>query len=324
MQQLHWVGAPPDATLDQLVELAAWTFNVPVVTLCLFDATGVVHKSHVGLCAEALACPSIPGQDEVVQKGFMVVADAARRQDVSAHPWVVGNPGVRFVASVALTTADGHNVGAMAIMDSHARELSDHEARSLTAMARLAMDHMTLAASARRMASLNAELEQAHGWLLESVSQDELTQVANRRAVMAFIDKTLSLARREQQPLSVVLFDVRQLKRVNEGFGDAVGDKVLREVAARLAQCARGSELVGRMAGDEFMAVLYPCTREQATLAAERFVAAAAGHPVVIGAHGGRRLDVELLTGICTAEHLADTSSDELYRQVALALDAKK
>ena len=324
LQQLHWVDAPPDATLDQLVELAAWTFNVPMVTLSLYDDAQVVHKAHVGLMSEALAQPVALGLHEVVSKGFMVMADARSSAATATHPWVTGPMGVRFAASVALTTADGHNVGAFSIMDAHVRELTDNEARMLTAMARLAMDHMALQTSARQLASLNAELEQAHGWLLESVAQDALTQVANRRALMSFIDKTLALAKREKQPLSVLLIDIRHFKRINEGYGDTVGDKVLREVASRLAQCSRGSELVGRMSGDEFMAVLYPCSQEQAKLAAVRYAAAGSGVPVVLGAHGGHAVSVQLVTGISTVEHTEHSTPDELYRLAALDLDAGK
>lgn len=324
LQQLNWVDAPPDATLDQLVELAAWTFNVPMVTLSLFDDPRVVHKAHVGLSSDALAQPQGLGMQDIVSKGFLVVSDARHQPGMAAHPWVTGSQGVRFFASVALTTTEGHNVGALSVMDTHVRDLSDHEARILTAMARLAMDHMSLQTSVRHMATLNAELEQAHGWLLESVAQDTLTQVANRRALMSFIDKTLALARREVQPLSVLLIDLRHFKRINEGYGDTVGDKVLREVATRLAACSRGSELVGRMSGDEFMAVLYPCTLEQAKLAAERYTAAALARPVALGAQGGQQIELTLATGVSTADHTLDTTPDELYRLAALDLDAHK
>lgn len=324
LQALNWVDAPPDATLDQLVELAAWTFNVPMVTLSLFDDPQVVHKAHVGLPSDALAHPLGLGVEDIVGKGFVVASDARSQPGLASHPWVAGNLGVRFFASVALTTSEGHNVGALSIMDTHARELSDHEARILTAMARLAMDHMSLQTTVRHMTTLNAELEQAHGWLLESVAQDSLTQVANRRALMSFIEKTLALARREAQPLSVLLIDLRQFKRINENYGDTVGDKVLREVAARLANCSRGSELVGRMSGDEFMAVLYPCTHEQAKLAAERYAAAASARPVSLGAHGGHQIGLELVTGLSTADHTQETTPDELYRLAALDLDTSK
>lgn len=295
-----------------------------MVTLSLFDDPHVVHKSHVGLPADALAPAQGLGMQDIVGKGFLVVSDARSQPGMADHPWVAGALGVRFFASVALTTADGHNIGALSVMDTLTRELSDHEARILTAMARLAMDHMSLQTSVRHMATLNAELEQAHGWLLESVAQDSLTQVANRRALMSFIEKTLALARREAQPLSILLIDLRHFKRINESYGDVVGDKVLREVAARLADCSRGSEQVGRMSGDEFMAVLYPCTLEQAKLAAERYALAANQRPVVLGAYGGHQIEVTLATGVATADHTLGTTPDELYRLAALDLDSHK
>lgn len=324
LRQLGWLEAPPDATLDQLVELASWTFNVPDVVLSLYGPEGAVHKAHVGLDAEALAVTAGLGSARIMEQGFLVTSHTAQSPDLADHPWVQTGPMAQFCAAVALTTVDGHNVGALMLLDRQPRELSDREARILTAMARLAMDHMSLQSQTRKLAVLHEELEQAHGWLLESVSQDALTQVANRRALMQFLDKTLALARREGQPLSVLLLDVRQFKKINEAYGDAVGDRVLREVATRLSGSSRGSELVGRMAGDEFLAVLYPCSPDQAQLAAERYVQAISTQPVALGAHGGHQIPVSLAFGLATASHDLALTPDELYRRAVIALDANK
>jgi diguanylate cyclase (GGDEF)-like protein len=324
LQQLGWLDAPPDATLDQLVELASWTFNVPRVVLSLYGPHGVMHKAHVGLDAQALAVTEGLGAQRVVDQGFLVVNDAHQALGLAEHPWVSGAPGVRFCAAVALSTVEGHNVGALMLLAPQPRELSDHEARILTALARLAMDHMALQSQSRKLTELHEELEQAHGWLLDSVSQDALTQVANRRALMQFLDKTLALARREGQPLSLLLLDVRQFKKINESLGDAVGDRVLREVATRLSGSSRGSEMVGRMAGDEFLAVLYPCSSEQAQLAAERYVQAISSQPVALGAHGGHRIPLSLAFGLATAAHDSALTPDELYRRAVIALDHNK
>lgn len=324
LQQLGWLDAPPDATLDQLAELASWTFNVPQVVLSLHGPNGVTHKAHVGMDAQALAVTEGLGARRIVDQGFLVVNDASQASDLAGHPWVCGEPGVRFCAAVALSTVEGHNVGALMLLAPQPRELSDHEARILTAMARLAMDHMALQSQSRKLTELHEELEQAHGWLLDSVSQDALTQVANRRALMQFLDKTLALARREGQPLSLLLLDVRQFKKINESLGDAVGDRVLREVATRLSGSSRGSEMVGRMAGDEFLAVLYPCSTEQAQLAAERYVQAISSQPVALGAHGGHRIPLSLAFGLATAAHDSALTPDELYRRAAIALDNNK
>jgi diguanylate cyclase (GGDEF)-like protein len=207
-------------------------------------------------------------------------------------------------------------------MDTVSRPFSDREARMLTSLAGLLVGDWVLRQQAQKSALQHQALEQSHGWLLESVSQDPLTQVANRRALMAFLDKTLALARRESQPLAVLLFDICGFKDINAEYGDASGDRVLADVAGRLSDGARGSELVGRMAGDEFMAVLYPCTPEQAALAAERFAASVQAQPVSLGPVV--QIAVSLAVGVCATDPTDDLTPDELYRRAAHALDTAK
>lgn len=323
LQTLGAVSSPPDATLDQLIELVTWTFNVPAAVLVLYGRDGAVYKAHSGLEPEALTAPQALAQGLVQQNGFAVVADATQDPIASGHPWVSALQ-YRFTAAVSLTTEDGCNIGALQLLDRMPRTLSDQDARMLTALARLATDHLALRSQVQRTLARHEELEQKHGWLLESVSQDALTQVANRHALMQFLDKSLLLARREQQPLAVLLVDVAGFRQVNEQYGDTVGDRVLRELAARMAACSRGSELVGRMAGDEFMAVLYPCTAEAGVLAAERYRQAMCSSPVALGAAGGLTVHIQVATGLAAADLQTGTSPDELYRQAALALDACK
>ncbi len=325
LQALGVLDAPPDATLEQLTELASWTFNVPMVALSLVAEGGACHKAHVGLSAANLT-QSAAGlcTDTLLSQGYCVVPDASRDPVLKHHPWVRGEAGVRFFAGAAVCTPEGVNVGSFAIMDTLPRELSDREARMLSAMARLAMDHMALQASARKTNQLREELEQTQGWLVDGVFQDALTQVANRRALMGFLDKTLALSRREKQPLSVMLLDVDGFKSINQRHGDAAGDRVLREVATRLAACARGSELVGRMAGDEFMAVLYPCAADQAEMAAKRFARAVTEKPIALGAASGDTVGLQVVSSYFTMDDGLTQTSDEMYRQAAQVLDAAK
>ena len=325
-----WLQAEPEgATLRQLAELAGWAFDVPMVRVVraesATDLRCLAHTDH-GVAAEQA---DGSGMDELAmalvrERGYAVVTDAQAHPAMQGHPWVVGEPHLRFVAAVALAGADGLPVGVFCILDTQVRSLSDREARMLTTLANLAMDHLALRATAHRVALMHAELEQRHGWMLESASQDPLTQVANRRALMAFLDKTLALARREGHPVSVLLLDIQGFKDINQQLGDTVGDRVLLEVASRLAGCMRGSELVGRMSGDEFMAVLYPCAAEQAGLAATRYMAAATAQPVVLAAAGGLTVSVRMVSGVSTVQSDQQRTSDELYRLAAAALDAAK
>ncbi len=83
--------------------------------------------------------------------------------------------------------------------------------------------------------------------------EDDLTGVANVRAWQAWLDDAILRARRSGSPLSVIYCDFDRFKVVNDHFGHAVGDNVLRTGAAILSGRARASDFVARLGGDEFV-----------------------------------------------------------------------
>ena len=317
----------PDDTFVQLVEATALALDVPVAFVGLTDGLNLWIKASTGMPVAVKPVPWSMDAFNVLEKGFCVVPDTLQNAHWSKHAWVVGSLATRFMAASALTTADGMAVGVLCVMSQIPRSLTDRDARLLAAMAAAVMEQLELKVSAKQCAWQHQLLEQTHGWVLESASQDSLTQVANRRALMSFLDKTQALARREHQPLSVLLIDVQHFRRINEEHGDAVGDQVLIEVATRLGTCARGSELVGRMCGDEFMAVLYPCGPEQAQLAADRYVAAVECEAITAG--GSRcgtsmPFNLRMSVGHCSLTDGTVDSPDQLYQRAAQALDKAK
>lgn len=91
---------------------------------------------------------------------------------------------------------------------------------------------------------------------------DPLTGISNRSAIIAFLDQERQRAERLGQPLSVLLIDLRQFKRINREFGHRTGDEILREIARRLRGCVRDIDGLGRYGGEEFLVVL-PDTPEE-------------------------------------------------------------
>jgi len=99
---------------------------------------------------------------------------------------------------------------------------------------------------------------------------DVLTGVNNRRFFDQRLFEEIALAKRNQQDLCCLFFDVDHFKRVNDNYGHHSGDIVLREIASLIRMNLRASDVLGRYGGEEFAALLTHTTLEEATEIAER------------------------------------------------------
>lgn len=109
---------------------------------------------------------------------------------------------------------------------------------------------------------------------------DPLTGLVNRRGFGARSQRELARSRRQGERLALALIDVDRFKVINDRFGHAAGDKVLKHVATTIIALVRKSDLVARLGGDEFV-VLFSCAdRAGATAAVERIRRAIGERPV--------------------------------------------
>jgi diguanylate cyclase (GGDEF)-like protein len=121
-------------------------------------------------------------------------------------------------------------------------------------------------------------------------THDVLTGLPNRLLFMDRLDRALAHAVRNDVPVGVLYVDLDRFKDVNDTFGHEAGDRLLRETATRLAQCARDEDTVARLAGDEF-AVLLPHLRtpDDVSLVAGRILDALR-EPIELGSHAVHNL----------------------------------
>ncbi|HSV74298.1 MAG TPA: HD domain-containing phosphohydrolase [Chthonomonadales bacterium] len=99
---------------------------------------------------------------------------------------------------------------------------------------------------------------------------DPVTGLANGRYLRQFMAQELNRARKNSRSLSLLGLDLDRFKQVNDTFGHAEGDNVLRDIGAVLKTHVRNYDLVSRHAGDEFTVVLPECDREQAEFVATK------------------------------------------------------
>ena len=94
--------------------------------------------------------------------------------------------------------------------------------------------------------------------------RDSLTAALNRRGFLAELHRTMSEVERYRTPAAVIYIDLDGFKALNDGFGHAAGDAVLKHVGRLLVEHVRESDIVGRLGGDEFGVILNRATGEEA------------------------------------------------------------
>ncbi|SLJ90070.1 sensor domain-containing diguanylate cyclase [Novosphingobium mathurense] len=99
---------------------------------------------------------------------------------------------------------------------------------------------------------------------------DELTGIANRREFLAALDRSIAFARRNQSEFSLAIFDIDHFKGINDSYGHAAGDDVIRRVAKLAVGAVRACDLVGRIGGEEFDILLPNADGQEAGAVCER------------------------------------------------------
>ena len=149
---------------------------------------------------------------------------------------------------------------------------------------------------------------------------DYLTGIANRRAFFEAAELELERRKRSPRALSIIMIDLDHFKQINDTFGHAAGDAVLRHLSAQMMLTFRLVDVVARIGGEEFAVLLPSTTLADAAAVAERLRRAVASQPVVVDG-----TDIHYtLSGGGAAMHDSLSGLDALIKQADLALYAAK
>jgi len=145
------------------------------------------------------------------------------------------------------------------------------------------------------VASQTRDLTEANRRLQELASRDSLTGIYNRRYFIELAGVELERARRTGRPACLLLIDIDHFKRVNDTFGHAAGDEVLRGVVTSVGEQLRDSDLFARIGGEELIVLMPETGLEAGRLVAERLRCAieAAQYPIP-----GRTVGVTISIGL--------------------------
>lgn len=146
-------------------------------------------------------------------------------------------------------------------------------------------------------------------------SHDQLTGLSNRHS---FMDRARHIYNDGRDPVTVMMLDLDHFKQVNDGFGHAAGDAVLRRFAETVTRCLRAGDIFARMGGEEFAILAPRCRGDEAERIADRITNAMRKAPVELD--DGQSIAVTVSIGIVCAEPARKGSLDAILARADIAL----
>ena len=241
---LDILDTPREPAYDRIVRLVRATFNCDMALISVLDAHRQWYKAIEGAEIDEVPVQETFCRRTIAGEGPMIVEDATLHPLFKDNPYVTAENGVRFYAGIPLKTRKGFSIGTLCAVDSQPRQFRESDLQLLDDLATVVVEQMELR---------------------EQAMTDELTGALSRRAFRAEGERLAALANRHRHPLSVICFDLDHFKSINDSYGHAAGDEVLRAVAEAVQKRMRKSDLFARLGGEEF-AVLLPETDRRGAL----------------------------------------------------------
>ncbi len=189
--------------------------------------------------------------------------------------------------------------------------LTDHESGLEMTLSSPEVPPVSVARSLRALAAVLDRIAQQERLLTEART-DPLTKLLNRRALDERLEAELARQARAGGSVSLLLLDIDHFKQVNDEFGHAHGDMVLRGVADAMREVARTGDVAARIGGDEFALLVVDAGPDGAAVAAERLV------------ENMRKMGVTVSVGAATADGDTRRTVQSLLQAADQALYAAK
>lgn len=250
LKALDILDSEYEQRFDRITRLARRLFGTEIAAVTLVDEHRQWFKSRQGpldsegtredsFCAHAIEKPN----------ETMLIGDASSDVRFAKNPLVTSNPNIRFYAGHPIKAPGGEPIGAICVVDSEPRVTDDVDTQSLRDLAAMVEDEIAALALA---------------------ITDPLTGLSNRRGFDTLAPRIYAVAERFQASLTAIYVDLDNLKPLNDFCGHDAGDRALIETAQVLQSELRNSDVVARIGGDEFVALLTDANEEEAARAIKR------------------------------------------------------
>ena len=250
-----------DTLLSAILESAMSFAGMPAGSVALYDnRTGLLTlRAHTGLSPEFVARGSwvvTPGglTDQLLRQDEILFVEDTELTDFFNNPLAL-KEGIRSLICIPLVTKG--KIQGVLYLDDFAPRTFDQSRMAL----------ISLLASFAAMSIENARL---HHETRQMAITDVLTGLYNRRYFEKVLPQELERSRRLNLPLSILLIDADNFKKVNDTFGHPMGDRVLATIGQTIKKALRTVDFAFRYGGEEFVVILPEADLESACKAAER------------------------------------------------------
>lgn len=232
LKSLGILDSPAEERFDRFTRIAKRLFNVPFASFSLVDDTREWFKSSYGHQSAEIPLADSFSAHAVETQDMVVIHDATHHLRFARQS---RDTGIKFFAGFPIKAHTGHTIGTLSIADTTPRNFSDEDRRCLADLAGMIEEEINV----------------------QSIANiDDLTSLFNRRGFIGVGEHAIAICKRMRRPATVMFFDLDGFKQVNDNFGHAEGDRVLKNIGSLLRSVFRNSDVVARMGGDEFCVLL--------------------------------------------------------------------
>lgn len=278
LDDMELLDTPAELYLDTLVHLTRELFEVESVLISLVDRDRQWFKARIGLDGDSAPRDTSFCGHAVAARQPLVVENALSDPRFADNPAVTGPPFIRFYAGQPLFSQD-QAIGTLCLLHPQPRSLSQQERSRLRDLAILVEGYLQL----RSMGYETRRLRQAVDREQRKALIDPLTQLWNRAALNQFFEREMARAQDAGLRLGAIYIDLDHFKQVNDQFGHGGGDQVLWQSARRMGTALRPDDLLIRLGGEEFVALLAVHDAAELRQVAERIRHAICDEPMNIG-----------------------------------------
>lgn len=240
---LRLLDTASELRFDRYTSLVADIFGFPIVLISLVDRDRQWFKSRLGW--NRVQCPRAISfcTHTIKQDSLLVIPDALTDPRFANNPLVTGEPFIRFYAGAVVRGPKGQALGTLCMLDHKPRHFDQLQCSRLRHFADLVENEIAHTAN---LLALKDSIEL-------SAYYDPLTKLPNRQLFMDRLGKLLVRAGTESMPVALLLFNVSELRLINQSLGTLGGDELLLQLSERVQEHCPIGGVVARLQADELV-----------------------------------------------------------------------